>query len=80
MALASAYVAKGRLQHAEGALLRVISLAPEDPRPHYQLAQVYRKLGRMEETRAALKVFQNSEEEKRQERQSTAEGLLQKDP
>ena len=34
----------------------------------------------MEETRAALKVFQNLEEEKRQERQSTAERLLQKKP
>ena len=78
VAMATAYMAKGRLPAGERALRRAVALAPRDPLPHYQLAQVYRKLGRMEDACASLERFRSLEEEESQERQRVAEGLLQK--
>jgi tetratricopeptide (TPR) repeat protein len=37
---------------------QAIALNPEYPEPHYQLAQAYRKLGRLAEAEQALKTFQ----------------------
>lgn len=37
---------------------RAIALNPDYPEPHYQLAQVYRQLGRTEDAERALKSFQ----------------------
>jgi Flp pilus assembly protein TadD len=39
-------------------LNKVVELAPEEPSAHYLLAQVYRKLGRQEELKAELALFQ----------------------
>ncbi|PYT17155.1 MAG: hypothetical protein DMG59_08180 [Acidobacteria bacterium] len=45
---------QGALEHIEAA----VRLAPNDPAKYYQLGEVYRRLGRMDEAQQAFTRFQ----------------------
>lgn len=49
-----AYAAMDRYEESAAALERAIELNPMDPSPYYQLALVYKKLGKAEQARQAL--------------------------
>ena len=79
VALGTAYVAKGRLEHAVETLQRGIALDPSRPQAH-QLAQVYRKQGRSEEAQKELELFQKLDAATREKMHREAENFLQTKP
>ena len=76
----AAYAAKGRLQDGVAALQRAIALDPSQPQSHYQLAQIYKKLGRMEEAQRELELFQKLDTQAREKKQRDAGDFLQGKP
>ena len=58
VALGMAYVSKGLLVEGIGALKKAIELEPNRPQAHYQLAQAYKKVGKIDEAQRELEVFQ----------------------
>ena len=80
VALSAAYVAKGRLEEGLAALQRAIALDPNQPQPHYQLAQIYKTLGRMEDAQRELELFQKLDTQAREKQQRDAGNLLQGRP
>ena len=80
VALSSAYVAKGRLHDGVAALQRAIALDPNQPQSHYQLAQIYKKLGRTEDAQRELELFQKLDTQARDKKQRDAGNFLQGKP
>jgi len=56
--LGKAYFQKNELEKAAKEYAKVAELDPEEDTVHYRLSQIYKKLGRIEEAQAELKIFE----------------------
>jgi Tfp pilus assembly protein PilF len=72
-----AYVSKGLLVEGIRALKKGVELEPNRPQAHYQLAQAYKKAGKIDEAQKELEVFQKLDTKNRDKRQEVAEKELQ---
>ena len=63
--LGALYVEERRYEEAENLLLRAVALRPFWARPHYDLGQVYMRLGEREKGREVLERFARLEEEEK---------------
>jgi tetratricopeptide (TPR) repeat protein len=58
--LGKTYYHIGRLEFAEGMLKQATRMDPNNAGAHYQLANVYRDLGRAEDSRKELELWRNA--------------------
>ncbi|MCY3776156.1 MAG: tetratricopeptide repeat protein, partial [Candidatus Aminicenantes bacterium] len=80
MELSKAYAGKGRWEAAAAAVERAISLDPDEPAPHYQLAQIHKRLGNVGKALEELQRFEAIQQKMRREKHLAIESGLQKKP
>jgi tetratricopeptide (TPR) repeat protein len=58
LAIERIYFAEAEFDKALDQMRTVVRLSPADPRPHYRMSMLYRKLGKTQEARKELQEFQ----------------------
>jgi tetratricopeptide (TPR) repeat protein len=74
--LGKSLVSAGRAPEAVAPLETAVKLEPENPVTHYQLAFVYRRLGREAEAARELAAYRQTENQLRQRREAIRAGIL----
>jgi tetratricopeptide (TPR) repeat protein len=76
LAYGRALARTGDTEKAVEQFRRIVQLAPEEDSVHYHLSAAYRRLGRIEESKAELAYFEKLAKKKSERRQETARQLI----
>lgn len=58
LALERIYSTRGQYDRSLDHLLKATRIDPNNPTPHYRMGKIYRRLGRIVESKKAIEVFQ----------------------